>query len=47
MPDHHSQVLLAELDSRQDAVLAELDALNLRLEQALAEHTGEREPCDA
>jgi hypothetical protein len=44
MPDHHALDLLAELESRQDAVLAELDALNHRLEQALAENTAEREP---
>lgn len=47
MPAHHPQDFLADLESRQDAVLAELDALNHRLEQALSEHTGEREPCDA
>ncbi len=32
-----SQTLLEELDLRQDEVLAQLDALNLRIEQVLRE----------
>jgi hypothetical protein len=37
--DLPSQTLLEELDARQDEVLAELDALNRRLEQVLKEFT--------
>ena len=39
MPDTPRQTLLEELDSRQDQVLAELEALNTRLEQVLKEFT--------
>ena len=39
MSDTPRQTLLEELDSRQDQVLAELEALNARLEQVLKEFT--------
>lgn len=43
-PDAPRQTLLAELDARQDEVLAELESLNHRIEQVLREFTIIRPP---
>jgi hypothetical protein len=39
MSEFSAEDFFAELESRQDAVLRELDDLNNRIEQTLAEHS--------
>lgn len=39
MPDHTDATLLDELDTRQDAVLLQLNQLNDRVERLLKQHT--------
>ena len=39
MPDQSSPSLLEDLDSRQDAILLQLDELNERVERLLKQHT--------
>ena len=44
MSDLPRLTLLEELDARQDELLAELDRLNLRLEQVIRECLSDRDP---
>jgi len=44
MNDLPHLTLLEELDARQDELLAELDRLNLRLEQVIGQCLSERDP---
>ena len=44
MNDLPRLTLLEELDARQDELLAELDRLNLRLEQVIGQCLSERDP---
>ena len=39
MPEHTDATLLDELDTRQDAVLLQLNELNDRVERLLKQHT--------
>ena len=39
MPDQSSPSLLDDLDTRQDAILLQLDELNERVERLLKQHT--------
>ena len=39
MPDQSAHSLLDDLDTRQDAVLVQLDELNERVERLLKQHT--------
>ena len=39
MPDQSAPSLLDDLDTRQDAVLVQLDELNERVERLLKQHT--------